>query len=100
MNEPGMRPSTYYVVFAALVALTALTVGLGFAPLGRWHTVFGLCIAGTKAVLVALFFMHLWHSRRLVWIVVGGGLFWLAILIGLTLTDYLARPAGGPLSAW
>jgi cytochrome c oxidase subunit 4 len=91
MPERAQRLSTYYGTFAALIGLTLLTVGLAFVPLGRWHTVTGLLIAGSKATLVALVFMHLWHSRRLVWLVVGGGLFWLALLMGLTLTDYLSR---------
>jgi caa(3)-type oxidase subunit IV len=35
--------------------------------------------------------MHLRHSTMLTRIVVGGGLLWLAILIGLTLSDFLTR---------
>jgi caa(3)-type oxidase subunit IV len=57
----------------------------------EWHTVVGLTFAVCKAVLVALFFMHLLSSSRLTWIVVGGGLFWLGILMALTLADYLTR---------
>src|SRR5262249_22281960 len=44
-----------------------------------------------KALLVVLFFMHAWQSTRLVWLVGFAGLTWLAILLGLTLTDYLSR---------
>ena len=51
-----------------------------------------LVIAVVKATLVILFFMHVWHSTRLTWVVVGGGLFWLGILLALTLSDYLTRP--------
>jgi len=35
--------------------------------------------------------MHLLHSQRLTWLVLGAGLFWLAILMSLTLADYLTR---------
>jgi hypothetical protein len=35
--------------------------------------------------------MHLLHSPRMIWISFGAGLFWLAILLGLTLADYLTR---------
>jgi cytochrome c oxidase subunit IV len=91
MAEHVTRPSTYYVVFALLIALTLLTVGVSFLDLGAWHTVVGLVIGTAKAVLVVLFFMHLLHSGRLTWIVLAAGLFWLGILMGLTLTDYVTR---------
>lgn len=83
--------STYYLVFAALIVLTALTVGASFLELGAWHVAVGLAFGVVKALLVALFFMHLIHGSRLTWLVVGAGLFWLAILLGLTLSDYLSR---------
>jgi cytochrome c oxidase subunit 4 len=83
--------STYYLVFGALLALTCLTVGVSLLDLGPWHTVVGLTIAGCKALLVVLFFMHLLHGNRLTWLVLAGGLFWFGILLALTLTDYLTR---------
>jgi len=55
------------------------------------HLAVGLTIATTKAVLVVLFFMHLLYSPRLSWIMFLSGLFWLGILLVLTLTDYLSR---------
>jgi cytochrome c oxidase subunit 4 len=91
MHEHSPSTAPYYVVFAALVALTFATVGLSFCHLGNWHTVIGLAIATIKAALVALFFMHLLHSQRLTWLALGAGLFWLAILMSLTLADYLTR---------
>jgi cytochrome c oxidase subunit 4 len=91
MSERILPSSTYYVVFAALIALTLLTVGISFLELREWQTVAGLTIAVCKAVLVALFFMHLLYSNRLPWIVLGAGLFWLGILMALTLSDYLTR---------
>jgi cytochrome c oxidase subunit IV len=84
--------TTYLAVYACLVLLTLLTCGVSFlqeAP--AWHTVVGLTIASVKAALVALFFMHLLHSGRVTWLVVLAALFWLAIMLGLTLTDYLTR---------
>ena len=92
MYENSPSAASYYVVFAALVVLTLATVGLSFCELGNWHTVIGLTIATVKAALVALFFMHLLRSQRLTWLALGAGLFWLAILMSLTLADYLTRP--------
>jgi cytochrome c oxidase subunit IV len=83
----------YLTVFAALLVLTALTVAASWLQIGIWHTPLALAIAACKAVLVGLFFMHLLHSDRLTWLIVGGSFLWLAILFALTLSDYLARPA-------
>lgn len=92
MAEHIVPPRTYYAVFAALIALTVLTVGVSFLGLSeRGHTIVGLTIAVGKALLVVLFFMHVLYSTRLTWVVILGGLFWLGTLIGLTLTDYLTR---------
>ena len=82
---------TYYLVFVGLIGLTGLTVGLSFVDLGVWHGVVGLLIATTKAILVIFVFMHVWYSTKLTWLVALSGVAWLAILIGLTLADYLTR---------
>jgi cytochrome c oxidase subunit IV len=91
MSHQSASATSYYVVFGALIALTVLTIGVSFIELGAWHTVVGMIIATCKATLVVLFFMHLLVGRKLPWLALGGGLFWLAILIGLTLTDYQTR---------
>jgi cytochrome c oxidase subunit 4 len=87
-----VAPRTYYLVFAALLVLTLLTVGASYLELGPLHTVVALLIAASKALLVVLFFMHVLYSPRLVWVVIGASLFWLAIMIALTLADYWTRP--------
>ena len=91
MSEHVVTPRVYYSVFAALIALTLLTVGLSYVSLGPpiWHTVTGLTIATVKALLVVLFFMHVLYSTRLPWLVVLATLFWLSVLIVFTLSDYL-----------
>jgi cytochrome c oxidase subunit 4 len=91
MSEPLTPTRTYYGVFAALIALTLVTVIASFLELGAWHTTVGVLIGVVKASLVGLFFMHLLHSSRAAWLAVLAGLFWLVILMGLTLSDYLSR---------
>lgn len=82
----------YFAVFTALLALTALTTGVAFIDLGGIGNVaVALTIAVIKAVLVALYFMHLRYSSRLTIIFAGAGIFWLGIMIVLTLSDYLSR---------
>ncbi len=81
----------YYVIYVALVVLTLLTCSLSFLPHFAWHTSLGLAIASAKVTLILLFFMHLLHSSRITWLALSAGLLWLALLIGLTMTDYLTR---------
>jgi cytochrome c oxidase subunit 4 len=83
---------TYLAVFAALLALTALTTAIAFVDLGGVGNLgVALSIAIVKAALVALYFMHLRHSTPLTVIFAGAGLFWLGLLIVLTLSDYISR---------
>ena len=82
----------YYRVYATLLALTLLTIGIAFLDLGgSLNTVVAITIAICKALLVLLFFMHVRYSSRLTWICVGAGVFWLVLLLSLTISDYLTR---------
>ena len=91
-QEPVVSIRTYSLVLLVLVLLTVLTVGISFIPLSPdWHMALGISIAIVKATLVALFFMHLLHSQRLMWVIVIASLVWLYILISLTTADYLSR---------
>ena len=82
---------TFAAIFAALLVLTGTTVWVAFINLGWFNPVAALMIACVKMLLVALFFMEIRHSSRITKIAVGAGLFWLGILLVLTLSDYLTR---------
>jgi cytochrome c oxidase subunit IV len=81
----------YYLIFAALMVGTAITVGVAFVDLGPLNAIVALTIAVLKATLVVLFFMHVRYSTRLTWAVVVGSVFWLGLLLALTFSDYLTR---------
>ena len=83
--------SLYYAVFAALIVGTGLTVAAAFVDMGAMNNVVMLTIACVKAALVVLFFMHVRWGTRLTWVVVASGFFWLLIMFGLTMTDYISR---------
>jgi cytochrome c oxidase subunit 4 len=83
--------STYYAIFGALMILTGVTVGAAFINLGSLNFPVAITIAITKATLVILFFMHVKYSSRLTKMVVAMSFFFLFIMFGLTLTDYLSR---------
>ena len=86
-----MSPRGYFVVFVALLALTALTILVASVDLGALNTPLALLIAAVKALLVLLFFMHLKDAPGLLWVAAGAGVFWLGILIVLTMSDVATR---------
>ncbi len=91
MSEHVVPVKIYVAVFFALICLTALTTAVGFIDMGRMNAVVALAIAILKASLVFLFFMHLRYSGALPRLVLFAGLFWLSILMSLTLADVLTR---------
>ena len=91
MAEHIVPTRVYYTIFAVLMLCTGLTVWVAFLDLGALNTVAALAIAVFKATLVVLFFMHVKYSTRLTWAVVAGSIFWLGILLVLTMGDYLTR---------
>jgi cytochrome c oxidase subunit 4 len=91
MNEAAVSIKTYAFIFVTLLLLTATTFLVSGIDLGGMNAVAALVIAMVKALLVALFFMHLRYSRPLMLMVVAAGLLWLGIMITLTLGDFLTR---------
>src|SRR4051812_37219171 len=83
---------TYISVWVALLVGTFLTYKAAYIELGRFNAAVALIIATTKALLVALFFMHLkGASERLLKLVVISTLFFLFILMALSMADYATR---------
>src|SRR5918993_1917425 len=83
--------STYYAIFGSLMVLTVVTVTVAFINLGALNFPVALAIAIIKATLVILFFMHVKYSSQLTKLICGGAFFFLIVLFGLTLSDYLSR---------
>ena len=91
MAEHIVTKKQYAYVFAILMVLTLATTAIGMIDLGRLNVVVALVIATIKAVLVVLFFMHIYWSSKLNKLVVVSGVGWLALLLWLTLTDIFSR---------
>ena len=91
MEETVVSTKTYLKVWAALLILLALTVGVAYIHLGPLNTFAALTIAVVKAVIIALYFMHLRFSPRVTWVFAGAGFFWLLILFTFSFGDYLTR---------
>lgn len=83
---------TYFAVWIALLFGTGLTYYAATIDLGHWNAPVALIIATTKALLVALFFMHLkGASEKLLKLVVISTIFFLFILMALSMADYGTR---------
>lgn len=93
---------SYVLTLVALLVLTGLTFGLSFLSLGPWGIPVALVIAAAKAVLVALFFMHLLEQGAPARLAVVVALFIGGILIVLATLDvatrsHFAPPGDGPV---
>jgi cytochrome c oxidase subunit 4 len=91
MTHQVVSKKAYFLVFAALLTFTATTVAVTYVDLGRLNLVIALLIAVTKASLVVYIFMDVRQSSALTKLFVGAGLFWVAVLMVLTFSDYLTR---------
>jgi cytochrome c oxidase subunit 4 len=91
MYERAIPARTHLIVFALLLLLTATTIAANRIDLGPFNTLVALSIAAVKAVLIALYFMHLRYSGGLTRLVVLAGLLWLGILLVGGMDDYLTR---------
>ena len=64
----------YFLVFFSLLILTGTTVAVAFIDMGPLNNLVAMGIAGLKATLVVLFFMHVRYSTRLTSLVIASGL--------------------------
>jgi cytochrome c oxidase subunit 4 len=91
-----MPVKVYYLVFAWLCALTAITVAAAFVDfptIGGFSLNFPVAmgIATTKAALVVMFFMHVKYSSKLVKLWVAASLAFFGLLVAGILMDYFSR---------
>jgi cytochrome c oxidase subunit IV len=92
MSEHIMSSKFYYTIWIALLGLTVITAAVSFVDLGPFNTIVALVIATFKALLVVLFFMHVkYTSEKLTKIVIVSAIFWLLLLLALSMADYTTR---------
>jgi len=92
MSEHKSSITFYVGIFLILLVLTAVTVSAAFINLGPLNPIIALGIATTKALLVVLFFMHVYgSSEKMTKVVIVSGLFFLLLLLSLSLADYGTR---------
>jgi cytochrome c oxidase subunit 4 len=83
----------YHLTLIALLILTAITVGASYIQFGSGaaNVVIALSIATVKAILVALFFMHLLHEKPVNTIIAVAGFLFLGIFLMFCLLDATTR---------
>ncbi|HEY6338263.1 MAG TPA: cytochrome C oxidase subunit IV family protein [Candidatus Sulfotelmatobacter sp.] len=82
----------YLVIWGTLLVGTYVTYKVAFIDLRPFNAAIALTIASIKATLVALFFMHLrGASEKMTKVVVASALFFLLLLLSLTMADYASR---------
>ena len=69
-------------------------VAVAYVNLGQSNKVVAMGIASLKATLVVLYFMHVKYASRMTKLIVISGLFFLGILLCLTMVDYGSRDLG------
>lgn len=84
----------YALVFGILVFLTIVTVIVSRFDFGVFNIVVSMGIASMKALLVALFFMHLKYENPITWLYAMFPIVLLATLIGGVFMDnpFRSRP--------
>jgi len=90
-----VSPKVYFTIFSVLMICTVLTVFAAEVDLNRHfpglNIIVALTIAVFKASLVVLFFMHAKYSPKRTQLVIIASVFWLAIMLFMTMSDYVSR---------
>jgi cytochrome c oxidase subunit 4 len=90
-TEEHTSAGRYVVSWLVLAVLTVVTYALHHVHLGNLALPVALVIAGVKAVVVVLFFMHLWDQRGANRIVFTVALLFVIVLGGFTIVEMATR---------
>jgi len=80
--------------FFALLVLTAITVAVTWFDLGAWNLWLAMAIATAKAMLVALFFMHLAFDKPINALYLLVALVFVGIFVAVALLDTIHYQPG------
>ena len=83
--------STYVTIFVLLLIATGLTYFVATQDFGAMNTPIAMGVAVIKASLVVIYFMGVRYNTPLTKVVVVAGFFWLLIMFGITMGDYVSR---------
>ena len=90
-DHPLVPYTTYLAVWAVLMVLTVITVGVSYVDMKHVTVLTACIIAAIKSLLIVLYFMHIRFENRLYALMILAILGTYAIFIGLTFVDYWYR---------
>jgi cytochrome c oxidase subunit 4 len=99
-SEHIVSGKLYWFIWLILIVGTVITALVARVDLGTYYgidanTVVALLIATFKASVVVLIFMHVKYTHeKMTKPLLMGAVFWLLLLLVLSLTDYASRYAG------
>lgn len=94
-SEHIVSSGLYWLIWGILIVCTVLTAWVATIDLGPFNTVVALTIATFKASIVVLIFMHVkYTSEKMTKAILISAVFWLMLLLILSLTDFGTRFAG------
>jgi cytochrome c oxidase subunit 4 len=99
-SEHVVSAGLYWLIWLVLIVGTVVTALVARVDLGTYfgidiNTVVALLIATFKASVVVLIFMHVkYTSEKMTKAILLAAVFWLLLLLVLSLTDYSSRMAG------
>jgi len=88
----------FVATLIALLILTGITVGASYIDFGSGNVVIALFIASIKAILVAMFFMHLRYEKAVMGIVAAAGFLFLGIFLMFCFMDVDTRDGLQPIN--
>ena len=93
---------TYYMIFGALMLFTVITVAVSYLHLPIVLAILvALVVATIKGSLVALFFMHLSHERKIIyWALLLTVVFFVFLMFVPLLTNLDRIPGSEPGTLW
>ncbi len=89
MEANGHPKQPYILIWVILLVLTLAEVGYAFMDLPKIVLAIGLIgMAVWKALLVAIYYMHLRHEPRRMWILAASPLPLAVIMVMVVVTDF------------
>lgn len=89
--ETRLPTTTYLLTGAALLILLAVSAVTASFDLRPWNTPILVGVSIVQCLLILMFDMHVWYSRRSIWVLAFGGFVWLGIFFVLSFSDFLTR---------
>jgi cytochrome c oxidase subunit IV len=91
MSEHHDHTKSYLLVLGTLLVLTVVTVWISYFDFGTFNVFIAMFVATVKGSFVCLYFMHLKEDNKVNQVVFISAFVFLAIFVGLTLSDTLYR---------